>query len=63
MTGAAHSLEIEGIPIQPVREPVNGLRCWRRVKTDQLCRLKIDQALSGAAYYAPVDKSTRLRWS
>jgi hypothetical protein len=37
-------------------------RCWRRVKTDHLCRLKIDQAFSGVAYYAAVDKSNRLRW-
>jgi hypothetical protein len=38
------------------------LGCWRRVKTDHLCRLKIDQAFSGVAYSVTVDKSKRWRW-
>jgi hypothetical protein len=37
-------------------------QCWRRVKTDHLCRLKIDQAFSGVAYSVTVDKSKRWRW-
>jgi hypothetical protein len=31
------------------------MACWRRSKTDHLCRLKIDQGFSGAAYYTASD--------
>ena len=35
-------------------------RCWRRKKCDHLYRLNSDQATDCVAYYAAVDKSTRL---
>ena len=34
--------------------------CWRRKKCDHLYRLNSDQATDCVAYYAAVDKSTRL---
>jgi len=36
------------------------LGCWRRKKCDHLYRLNSDQAIDCVAYYAAVDKSTRL---
>ncbi len=54
--------ERSGNPIWTYTVVVADPVCWRRVKTDHLYRLKIDQAFSDVAYYAAVDKSTRLRW-